>query len=198
MANTISVLDSSLGGVFNGVGDVIIYDTLTDASLANAKLSDLANAKSLGDLYDGTVSYTGDEPSMTDIKNEQGQVIYSYAEDGTFSFEGTVAKLNPALTQKLLGASVIADASAGASTWLAAGATTVGFGGSAATFYAPITWLNRDKNMAITFPKALITATLSNQDGGVGVKFSAKAQKLNTSKLKTVMLSTLVTPNYAS
>ena len=198
MADTISKLDASIGGVFNGVGDVIIYDTLSDASLANAKLSGLSNGKSLGDLYDGTVSYTGDEPTMTDIKNEQGQVIYSFAEDGTFSFEGTIASLNPAVTQKFLKGTLIADASAGAATWLAAGATTVGFGEQTATFYAPITWLNREKNKAITFPKALIVATLSNQDDGIGIKFSAKAQKVDTATLKTVMLSTLVTPNYAA
>lgn len=122
MADTISKLDASIGGVFNGIGDVIIFDTLSDASLATAKLSSLSSGKSLGDLYDGTVSYTGDEPTMTDIKNEQGQVIYSFAEDGTFSFEGTIASLNPAVTQKFLKGTLIADASAGAATWLAAGA----------------------------------------------------------------------------
>ena len=198
MPNTIGILDASIGGVFNGVGDVIVFDAITDASLATAKISSLANGMSLGDLFDGTVSYTGDDPTMNDIKNEQGQVIYSYAEDGTFSFEATIAKLNPAATVKFLKGTVITDASLSATTWQNSGGTHVGFGDQVATQFLPIAWLNREKNMIVTFPKALVTATLTNQDGGIGLKLSAKAMKVNTANLKTVMLSTAATAVYTA
>lgn len=198
MANTIGILDTSIGGLFNGVGDVIAYDAITDASIATAKLSSLANAMSLGDLFNGTVKYTGEAPTTESIKNEQGTVTYSYSEDGTFSYEAVIQNLNPAVTTKFLKGVVIADASLGASTWLASGATTVGFGHVIASQYLPMSWANREKNMVVTFPKALVTAELVDQDGGLGLKLNIVAQKLNTATLKTVMLSTAGTLNYTA
>lgn len=197
MANTISTLDTSVGGVFNGVGDVIIFDAITDATYATAKISDFANGKSLGDLYDGTVSYTGDEPSVEQLKNEQGQVVYSYGEDGTISFELTVMRLNPAVTQRFLKGVTLTDASLGATTWQNSGATHIGFGHEIPAQYMPVSWFNRDKNMLLTIPKALCIATLSNQDGGIGLKATFTAQKMNTANLKTAILSTAATPVYA-
>lgn len=196
MANTIGILDTSIGGCFNGVGDVVVFDAITDANYATAKLSTLVGAMSLGDLYDGTTSYTGDEPTIESIKNEQGNVVYSYAEDGTFSFEATIVNLNPAATTKFLKGTVITDVSLAATTWQNAGGTHVGFGHQIAAQYMPVAWFNRDKNILVSFPKALCVATLVNQDGGVGLKVTFTAQKLNTANLKTVMLSTAATPVY--
>lgn len=197
MANTIGILDTSIGGCFNGNGDVVAFDAITDAGYASARLSTLANGMSLGDLYNGTTSYTGDEPTIESLKNEQGQVVYSYAEDGTFSFEATIINLNPAATKKFLKGVVITDASLASTTWQNTGGTHVGFGHEIAVQYMPIAWFNRDKNVIVTFPKALCVATLVNQDGGIGLKVSFTAQKLNTANLKTVMLSTAATPVYA-
>ena len=196
MANTIGILDASIGGCFNGVGDVVVFDAITDANYATAKLSTLAGAMSLGDLYDGTTSYTGDEPTIESIKNEQGNVVYSYAEDGTFSFEATIINLNPAATTKFLKGAIIADASLAATTWQNSGGSHVGFGHQIAAQYMPVAWFNRDKNILVSFPKALCVATLVNQDGGIGLKVTFTAQKLNTANLKTVMLSTAATPVY--
>lgn len=196
MANTIGILDTSIGGIFNGVGDVIVFDLITDASLATAKLSGFQNGMSLGDLFNGTVKYTGSAPTTESLKNEQGTVTYSYSEDGTFSFEAVIMNLNPAVTTKFLKGVVIADASAGATTFMAAGATTVGFGHIIAAQYMPVAWTNREKNIIVSFPKMLATAELVDQDGGIGLKVSFVAQKVNTATLKTVMLSTVGTLNY--
>jgi len=196
MANTIGILDTSIGGLFNGAGDILAFDAISDASLATAKLSSLANGMSLGDLFNGTVKYTGTAPTTESIKNEQGTVTYSYSEDGTFSLEAVIMNLNPAATTKFLKGVVIADASAGATSFMATGATTVGFGHVIPSQFMPIAWANREKNIIITFPKALVTAEIVDQDGGLGLKISAVAQKLNTATLKTVMLSTVGTLNY--
>lgn len=198
MANTIGILDTSIGGCFNGVGDVICFDFIADSAYAAAKLSTLANGMSLGDLYDGTVNYTGDEPTIESIKNEQGQVVYSYAEDGTFSFEATIINLNPAATTKFLKGAVITDASLASTTWQTSGGTHVGIGHEVAAQYMPIAWANREKNIIVTFPKAQVVATLVSQDGGIGLKITCTAQKLNTANLKTVILSTAATPVYTA
>lgn len=198
MANTIGILDTSIGGCFNGVGDVIAFDAIADSAYAAAKLSTLANGMSLGDLYDGTVNYTGDEPTIESIKNEQGQVVYSYSEDGSFSFEATIINLNPAATMKFLKGVILTDASLGATTWQSSGGTHVGIGHVVATQYMPMAWANREKNIIVTFPKALVVATLVSQDGGVGLKITCTAQKLNTANLKTVVISTAATPVYTA
>lgn len=198
MANTIGVLDTSIGGLFNGAGDVICFKKIADASLATFKLSSLEEAMSLGDLFNGTVKYTGAAPTTESIKNEQGTVTYSYSEDGSFSYEAVIMNLNPAVTTKFLKGVVIADASAGATAFMATGATTVGFGHVIASQYMPMAWANREKNIVITFPNALVTAEIVDQDGGLGLKLAVIAQKLNTATLKTVMLSQSATLNYTA
>lgn len=199
MANTIGILDSSVGNLFNGCGDVVIFDQLSDASIAaGAKLSSFANGMSLGDLYNGTVKYTGTAPAITSIKNEDGTVVYSFSEAGDYSFEAVIMNLNPAVTTKFLKGVIIADASAGATSFMATGATTVGFGHVIPSQYMAVSWANREKNIVLSFPKMLATAELVDQDGGVGLKVSFAAQKINTATLKTVMLSTVATLNYTA
>jgi len=199
MANTISTFHTTLDAVFNGVGDVVVFDTVIDASYAALTLSGLTNAKSLGNLYNGTVKYTGDAPAITSLKNEQGSVVYSYSEDGTFAFEATVMGLNPELVAKFLKGTAITNSTLNASTWQAAGSTHVGFGDAVASQFMPVTWLNRDKNIAVTFPKALVVASPADQDSGIGLKITFTAQKINkTADINTFVISTGVTPNYTT
>ena len=197
MANTIGILDTSVGGLFSGVGDVVVYTLPSDASLAALKLSGLADAMSLGDLFNGSVKFTGSAPAVTEVKNEDGTVVYSFAEDGTYSFDAVIMNLNPAVTTKFLKGVVIADASMGAAAW-GTGGTHVGFGHVIPSQYMPVSWANREKGIVLTFPKALATAEIIDQDGGLGLKVSFVAQKLNTTNLKTVMLSQSVALNYTA
>jgi len=199
MANTIGVLDTSLGGIFNGVGDVVVFDNVPDASYAGLKLSTLLNGMSLGNLYNGTVKYTGDAPTTESLKNEQGSVVYSYSEDGTYSFECVVMGLNPAITTKFLKGTAITDASLAGTTWQNSGATHVGFGDAINTLFLPVSWLNREKNMAVTFPRALCVATPVDQDSGIGVKLSFIAQKIpKTANINTFIVSNNATAVYTA
>jgi len=200
MANTIGTYHTTLDAIFNGVGDVVVFDAVIDASYAALTLATLANGTSLGNLQQGTTKYTGSAPTVTDLKNEQGSAVYSYSEDGTFSFETVVMGLNTENVVKFLKGAVV-TATLNASTWAAAGAGAVhtGFGDIIASQYLPATWLNRDKNIAVTFPKAFITATPVEQDGGIAMKLSFVAQKVaKTANINTFIVSTGVTPNYTA
>lgn len=197
MPNTIGILDSSIGGVFSGVGALVVFDNITDANYATAKVSTFANGMDLGDLYQGSVAWTGTEPETTPLLNEKGDAVYSYSENGVNSFEGTLMKLNKAVTSKFFVGTAITDASLSASTFMTS-ADIIGIGDQVSTITAPCGWFNREKGIAILFPKARITATLVSQDGGVGVKLSFTAEKISTANLKTMMIASAVTANYTA
>ena len=197
MPNTIGILDASTGGVFNGVGDIVVFDTITKANYAAAKLSTLANGVSLGDIYQDTVKWTGTDPAVTPLLNESGDAVYSYAENGVNSFEGVLMKLNKAVTTKFFQGVAITDASLSASTWMTS-ADVVGIGDRVSSISAPCAWMNREKGIMVLFPKARITASIVDQAGGLGVKLSVTAEKVSTANLKTMMIASAATANYTA
>ena len=51
---TIGTLDVSVGGCFKEIGELVVFDTLTDAQYESAKLSTFANPQKVRPLFDGT------------------------------------------------------------------------------------------------------------------------------------------------
>jgi len=198
MANTIGYFHTTLDAIFNGVGDVVTFDTVIDASYGALSLSGLANGKSLGNLYNGTAKYTGSAPTITNLKNEQGAAVYSYPEDGTFSFEVVVMGLNTENVVKFLKGATVTSSDSSIS-WQGAGAVHTGFGDAVASQFMPVSWLNREKNMAVTFPKALVVATPIDQEKGIGLKLTFTAQLIpKTATMNTFIISSGVTVNYTA
>ena len=196
-ANTIGNLDVSVGGCFSMLGELVVFDSLTDAAYETAKVSTFANAMKVRPLYNGTATWTGDEPEITQIKDEDGNVECSYAEGGTNSFEAVCIRLNKALTTKFLNGAVITDASLSSSTWLTS-ADIVGIDGNFYVSYMPVAVFDKQKKTAIFFPKCQVTASLVNQDNGVGLKLSFEAQQISTANLKQLMIARATTPNYTA
>lgn len=197
MANTIGTLDVSVGGCFAGIGELVVFDTMTDASYATAKISSFTGAMKVRPLYNGSTSWTGDDPDITQLKDEDGNVQCSYAEGGTNSFETVCMHLNKALTEKFLGGAVISDASMGSSAWLNSG-EIVGIPGNYKTTVMPVAKFDKTKGVAIVFPKALCTASLVSQDDGVGIKLTFEAMDINTTHLKQLMIVSTAVPNYTA
>jgi len=197
MANTISNLDASVGGCFSMLGELVVFDAITDTAYETAKVSSFANAMKVRPLYNGTAAWTGDEPEITQIKDEDGNVEASYAEGGTNSFEAVCIRLNKALTTKFLGGVSITDASLSSSTWLTS-SDIVGVDGNFYTQIMPVAVFDKQKKTAIFFPKCQVTASLISQDSGVGLKLSFEAQSISTTNLKQLMIIRATTPNYTA
>ena len=195
MANTIGTLDVSVGGCFAGIGELVVFDSLSDASYASAKLSSFTGAVKVRPLYNGSTSWTGDDPDITQLKDEDGNVQCSYAEGGSNSFETVCMKLNQALTKKFLGGAAISDASLSDDTWIKS-SDIIGVAGNYHTSIMPVAKFDKSKGVAIVFPKALCTASLVSQDDGVGIKLTFEALDINTSDLKQLMIVSAATANY--
>jgi hypothetical protein len=197
MANTIGILDVSVGGCFGGIGDLFVFDSMTDAQYATAKLSTFTNGMAVRPIYDGTTAWTGGEPTLTQLKDEDGKVICSYSEGGSNSFEVVLMQLNAAVVKKFLNGIQITDASLNSSTWIAS-ADILGIDGNYYTSVMPTAMVDKSKGVAVIFPRALCTASLVAQDGGIGLKLSFEALDINTANLKQLMIARNGLPNYTA
>ena len=193
---TIGTLDVSVGGCFKEIGELVVFDSLTDAAYETAKLSTFANPQKVRPLFDGTTTWTGDDPTIEQLKDEDGNVQCSFAEGGSNSFETVCMHLNKALTKKFLGGIEITDATMNSSAW-ATSAEIIGISGNYYTTYMPVAKFDKKKGIAVVFPKALCTASLVNQDGAIGIKLTFEAQDVNTTNLKQLMI-VRGTPNYSA
>lgn len=177
----------TLGKFFVGQGDMIIFDTPTDYSTAT--LSSLANPKSLGDIKGDSTSWTGDDASISNIMNEQGNNVVSYVRAGTLSFEAEILSTSPEIIKKFLGGTAVTSGATFASgaTW-ASGSTVTGFGNKLPVIEAPIAIANDTLNRTLIFPKAKIIGNFTLSDGALTAKISVIAQGIDTASLQAGMI----------
>lgn len=173
----------AVGSFFIGKGDIIIADALT---LASQGLSDIANPISLGDIKEGSTKWTGNAPKFTEYKNEKGEVVVSAPVNGDYGVEFTVMSFSQAMQAKLLAASTVATTFA-ANGITPTGSTVTGFGSAMPVLNCPLMVVNTDLNKIIVFPNAQIISQMVEDSGATVIKVIAKAQKVDTTKLKTVM-----------
>ena len=181
---TVGVIDS-VGELFNGQGDIIIFDKPVDYSAAT--LVTLANPKSLGDIKLDSTTWSGDDPTVNIIKNEQGETVVTTVESGTFGFEFTAMSTSAAMLAKLMGGISISPTFT-ADTLIAPGSTVTGFGTNPTIIECPIMIANSTLDKSIIFPYAEIVSNLSIEDKIYCIKCKVTAKNINTAALKTVMI----------
>lgn len=173
---------SSVAEYFVGLGDHIICDAVSD--YASADLADLVNPKSMGNILDGSTSYTGEAVSTEDWTNEQGIAITSTTSGGSISYEFSVQDFTSEMLTLLLGAeSISVTAVAFASTATAA----LGFGHKSNVITRPLMFLDETKTHFLIIPKAKISASLGMDGKNHVINVVVTAEKLDTATLKTVM-----------
>lgn len=183
MAIVITKVDT-VGNFFVGEGDLIIFDKPADYS--TAKLSTLANPKSLGDIHLDSTNFTGDDPTLTPLKNEQGLSYYTTVENGTFGFEFFVPSTSTAMMTALMNASVVTDTFLSTNAF-AIGSTITGSMHQSTVVEKPIMIVNDMKTRAIVVPKAKLVSSFAMQDKVSGIMVRVNAENINTTNLKTVM-----------
>jgi len=185
-----AVKKADVSRLFMGQSDIIIFDKVEDYN--TAKISTLANPKSLGDIDQDSTEWTGDDPEIEPRRNEQGEAVTSRVTNGTQAFEFSImsmdfenvkAFLSPGVTKE------IKDASTGAA-W---GATNgikkvVGFGSTPSVMTCPIMITNDEGDLSLLFPKAKIVSNLTLDDGMFLLHVSATAEAVDTDNLDTAML----------
>ena len=172
--------------LFNGQGDLIIFDKPADYSAAT--LLTFANPKSLGDIKLDSTSWAGDDPTVNIIKNEQGETVVTTVEAGTFGFEFTAMSTSAAMLTKLFGAEAVSASFTTDTTLFATGSTVTGFGVNPTIVECPIMIVNSTLNKSIIFPYAEIVSNLTIEDKVYCIKCKVTAKNINTANLKTVMM----------
>lgn len=169
--------------LFVGQGDLIIFDAVED--YAAATLKTLANPKSLGQVVEDSTNWTGDDVTVDEIRDEQGDLITATVGAGTLAFECDLASTSQTMIQTFLKGAAIAGASKMSSVFGNGTTSATGFGVELPVVTRPIAWLNDEKKRLIIFPKAKITANLVNSDKLMRVHLNVLAEYIDTANLKT-------------
>ena len=170
--------------LFAGQGDLIIFDPITD--YASATLATLANPKSLGQIVQDSTSWDGDDVSVDQIKDEQGDIITARVTAGTLAFSFELASTSQEMITKFLkGTNVTPAAIAG---FTGTPSKITGFGVELPVFTAPMAIVNDELNRAWLYPKAKVTSNLAYSDGLWRIKASVLAEFVDTASLKTGMV----------
>ena len=191
----ISNLESA-ASLFVGQGDLVIFNEVTDYSAAT--IATLAEPKSLGQVVEDSSNWTGDDVTVNEIKDEQGDLITATVSAGTIAFECELASTSAAMIKLFLNGVTSADGLTGVSkmssifgTGSKAGITeAVGFGTELPVIVRPIAWLNDEKKRLFLLPKAKITANIVNSDKLMRIHLNVLGEYLDTASLKTAMVLT--------
>lgn len=170
--------------LFAGQGDLIIFDPITD--YASATLATLANPKSLGQIVQDSTSWDGDDVSVDQIKDEQGDIITARVTAGTLAFSFELASTSQEMITKFLKGSNVTPAAIEGFTGTPTKIT--GFGVDLPVFTAPMAIVNDELNRAWLYPKAKVTSNLAYSDGLWRIKASVLAEFVDTASLKTGMI----------
>lgn len=184
-----AVTKADVSRLFMGQSDIILFDKVDDYN--TAKISTLANPKSLGDIDQDSTSWTGDDPEVEPRRNEQGEAVTSRVTNGTQAYEFSIMSMDFNNVKTFLAPGVVKSITA--TTGAAWGATNgikkvVGFGSTPSVMTRPIMLSNDEGDLSLLFPKAKIVSNLTLDDGMFLLHVSVTAEAIDTDDLDTAML----------
>ncbi len=184
-----AVTKADVSRLFMGQSDIILFDKVDDYN--TAKISTLANPKSLGDIDQDSTGWTGDDPDIEPRRNEQGEAVTSRVTNGTQAFEFSIMSMDFNNVKTFLAPGVVKSITA--TTGAAWGATNgikkvVGFGSTPSVMTRPIMLSNDEGDLSLLFPKAKIVSNLTLDDGMFLLHVSVTAEAIDTDDLDTAML----------
>lgn len=169
--------------LFAGQGDLIMFDEVAD--YGTATLATLDNPKSLGQIVQDSTSWEGEDPEVTEVLDEQGNVITARTAAGTLGFSFDIASTSQEMIKTFLkGTNVTLPSTTDA--WKTG--TAMKFGIEVPTIVRPIAIVNDLKNRTWLYPKAKITSSLAFADGLYRIHSSVIAEGLDTDALGTAMV----------
>lgn len=170
--------------IFNGQSDIVLFNEVSDYSALT--LATLAGAKSLGQIVQDSTEWNGDEPEVSNILDEQGDVITASVTAGTLGFTFEMADTSKESFKEFLKGVDITEATSG-DAWDGT-VSAVGFGTKLPTMTRPIMVVNDEANKSILLPKAKITSNLTISDGLWRIAVTVVAENVDTATMKTGML----------
>lgn len=183
--------------VFNGQSMIIVFDEVEDYSTAT--VGDItADGFDVGQVFQGSTSWNGEDPSFEDKLDEQGDIIVSSPTKGSYGYDFEMADFSAEKFKTFMKGKDIATANMGTGSAFGAGATAVATTEEMPVIERPIALVNDTAKKAIFFPKARILTGPTPEDGLFTLKAITKAQDCNTEKLGTMMLIDKINLSFAT
>ena len=170
---------------FNGQSMIIVFDEVSDYSTATVG-SITGTGFDVGQVFQGSTSWTGEDPSFDNVLDEQGGVIVPNPTAGTYGFDFEMADFSADKFKTFLKGKSITTLGSGSA--FGTTATAVATSESMPVITRPIAIVNDESNKAAFFPKARIITGPSMEDKLFVLKSSVMAQDCNTANLGTFML----------
>lgn len=171
---------------FNGQSMIIVFDEVSDYSTATVG-SITGTGFDVGQVFQGSTSWTGEDPSFDNVLDEQGDVIVPNPKAGTYGFDFEMADFSADKFKTFLKGKSITTLGSGSA--FGTTATAVATSESMPVITRPIAIVNDESNKAMFFPKARIITGPSMEDKLFVLKASVVAQDCNVDgKLGTFML----------
>lgn len=190
MALAIEQLDSS-ASFFKGYSTGIIFDQLAGNE---TNLGGLSAPKWVGSIFQGSTSWTGEAPTMTPHRNEDGNSVYTFASGGSSSLQLDIMSTSDTIITTFLKGTEVKNTNIGAPNWIddtaSSTVSAVGWGDQLPVIERPFALVNDLDNQVLLFPKALIAAAVVNNDRALHVRLNINAQELPAAMtyLKPVMI----------
>ena len=91
--------------LFAGQGDLIMFDEVAD--YGTATLATLDKPVSLGQIVQDSTSWEGEDPEISEILDEQGNVITAKTASGTLGFSFDIASTSQEMIKTFLGGKTV-------------------------------------------------------------------------------------------
>lgn len=182
--------------VFNGQSMIIVFDEVEDYSTATVG-NITGDGFDVGQVFQGSTSWTGEDPSFDNVLDEQGDVIVPNPTKGTYGFDFEMADFSASKFKTFLKGDDITSLGTGSA--FGANATAAATTEEMPIITRPVAIVNDTAKKAIFLPKARILTGPAMEDKLFVLKAVCKAQDCNVEgKLGTFMLIDKVSLTFAT
>lgn len=173
---------------FNGQSYMIVFDEVTDYAAPNIDVATITkHGFDVGQVFQGSTTWNGEDPSFEDVLDEQGDIIISNPTKGNYGFDFEMADFSSEKFKTFLKGADISSLGTGSA--FGTTATAVATTEEMPIIERPVALVNDTSKKAVFFPKARILTGPAMEDKLFVFKAVCKAQECNVAdKLGTFML----------
>lgn len=173
---------------FNGQSYMIVFDEVTDYAASDIDVATITkHGFDVGQVFQGSTTWNGEDPSFEDVLDEQGDIIISNPTKGNYGFDFEMADFSSEKFKTFLKGADISSLGTGSAFGTSATATATTE--EMPIIERPVALVNDTSKKAVFFPRARILTGPAMEDKLFVLKSVCKAQECNVAgKLGTFML----------
>lgn len=183
---------------FNGQSYLIVFDEVEDYTSTGISVGSITSTGfDVGQVFQGSTTWNGEDPSFDDVLDEQGDIIVSNPTKGNYGFDFEMADFSASKFKTFLKGADITTLGTGSA--FGTTATAVATTEDIPIIERPVAIVNDTAKKAIFLPKARILTGPAMEDKLFVLKAVCKAQDCNVEgKLGTFMLIDKVNLSFAT